>query len=443
MKALTKISIGFLALAAAALWFTSCSSEDVASGTNQGKMSSLTLTINTGKSMGSRATDWTDDPVGADKTTTENKINRITVGIFSDDGNTLRTIVELTPGDGKKNTFKPETTATSTSASTTIVTNSLADGDLIKVAVNAPKNHFVGIKKASDFQAKSEDASVALLTKADDSQETTKEACNNNVPMYGQGTLTPTTPNDNSAFKVSGDKVTVKHMLAKVSLESLGVDFKAGSAYANAEFTPVAAFLINVPDKMNFTTDVWKSDAALLHGWSDYSASDPTNCTFNYAAGNAKGSGTYVQYLTTEGLTSAALSGIASSRTATSTAKAWFYTLPNDKVDNGKDAITNNTKLVIAGKFIENKSVTSPTAEMVYYSLPINATYDASSHKYVKPAAGDGKVFQVCPNQYYKCSVVIRTKGSSSPNTNLTPQEAEIKVEVANFVEVKQDAEFN
>ena len=67
MKALTKISIGFLALVAVALWFTSCSSEDVASGTNQGKMSSLTLTINTGKSMGSRATDWTTDPAGADK----------------------------------------------------------------------------------------------------------------------------------------------------------------------------------------------------------------------------------------------------------------------------------------------------------------------------------------------------------------------------------------
>ena len=119
MKALTKISIGFLALAAAALWFTSCSSEDVASGTNQGKMSSLTLTINTGKSMGSRAT-WTTDPAG-----NENDINRITVGIFSADGNTLRTIVELASGDGTNNTFKPETKG----ASTTIVTNSLTDGD--------------------------------------------------------------------------------------------------------------------------------------------------------------------------------------------------------------------------------------------------------------------------------------------------------------------------
>ena len=427
MKALTKISIGFLALAAAALWFTSCSSEDVASGTNQGKMSSLTLTINTGKSMGSRATDWTTaGPAGND----ENQINRITVGIFSSDGNTLRTIVELGSGDGTKNTFKSETNG----ASTTIVTNSLTDGDLIKVAVNAPKNHFVGIKKASDFQAKSEDASVALLTKADDSQETTKEACNNNVPMYGEGILTPKNTGDNSVFKVSGDKVTVKHMLAKVTLESLGVDFKAGSAYANAEFTPVAAFLINVPDKMDFTKNVWNSGAALLHGWSAYDTSDGTNCTFNYAAGNS-GSGTYAQYLTTENLTSPTpLSG-----TATSTAKAWFYTLPNEKVDDGATN-TSNTKLVIAGKFKEN---TGSAAEMVYYSLPINATYDASTHKYVKPAAGDGSAFQVCPNQNYKCSVIIRTKGSSNPNINLTPQEAEIKVEVTDFVNVTQNAEFN
>ena len=436
MKALTKIGTGFLTLAAVALWFTSCSSEDVTSGTNQGKMSSLTLTINTGKSMGSRATDWTTaGPAGND----ENQINRITVGIFSSNGKTLRTIVELGSGDGTKNTFKSDTNG----ASTTIVTNSLTDGDLIKVAVNAPAGHFVGIKTADDFMNKSEEAKDALLTKADGSQEITKEVCNNNVPMYGEGILTPKNTGDNSVFKVSGGKVTVKHMLAKVTLESLGVDFKAGSAYANAEFTPVAAFLINVPDKMDFTTAVWNSGAALLHGWSAYDTSDATNCTFNYATGNTDGTGTYKQYLTTEHLTSATpLSGIASSSTATSSAKAWFYTLPNANKDDGT-ANTNNTKLVIAGKFIENKSVTSPKAEMVYYSLPINATYNKTNHKYVKPTAGVGEAFQVSPNQNYKCSVIIRTKGSSNPNVNLTPQEAEIKVEVKDFVDVQQDAEFN
>lgn len=428
MKALTKISIGFLALAAAALWFTSCSSEDVTSGTNQGKMSSLTLTINTGKSMGSRATDWTTtDPAG-----NENDINRITVGIFSSDGTTLRTIVELGSGDGTNNTFKSETNG----ASTKIVTNSLADGDLIKVAVNAPQGHFVGIKTANDFMNKSEEAKYALTNSTD----LTKEACNNNVPMYGEGKLTPKTSGDNSVFEVSGGKVTVKHMLAKVSLESLSVDFQAGSAYANAQFTPVAAFLINVPDKMNFTTDVWNSGASLLHGWSAYDTSDPSNCTFSYAAGNTGGTGTYAQYLTTENLTSAtALSGTASSGTATSTAKAWFYTLPNEKVDDGATN-TSNTKLVIAGKFIEN---TGSAAEMVYYSLPINATYDKTTHKYVKPSAGAGEAFQVCPNYFYKCSVTIRTKGSLSPNTNLTPQAAEIKVKVLPFTSVTQSAEFN
>ena len=430
MKALTKISIGFLALAAAALWFTSCSSEDVTSGTNQGKMSSLTLTINTGKSMGSRATDWKTDPSAK-----ENQINRIAIGIFSKDGGTLRTIVELTPGTtGDNNTFKKETDG---SATTTIVTNSLADGDLIKVAVNAPKGHFVGIKTASDFQGKSEDASVALLTKADDSPETTKEACSENVPMYGEGTLTPKKTNDNSEFKVSENdgKVKVKHMLAKVSLESIAVDFKDGSAYANASFTPVAVFLINVPDKMDFTNDVWKSGVSFLHGWSATASAEAAANVFDYTKGNDGGTGTYKQYLTTEGFADA--TALKNSNSYSS--NTFFYTIPNKNVDDG-NAATNNTKLVIAGKFVEKAG---GAADVVYYSLPINATYNSTSHKYELPGSSAGEAFQVCPNYFYKCSVTIRTKGSLSPNTNLTPQAAEIKVEVLPFTSVTQSAEFN
>ena len=428
MKALTKISIGFLALAAAALWFTSCSGEDVASGTNQGKMSSLTLTINTGKSMGSRATDWKTDPSAK-----ENQINRIAIGIFSKNGETLRTIVELTPGTtGDNNTFKNETDG---SATTTIVTNSLADGDLIKVAVNAPKGHFVGIKTAKDFQEKSEDASDALLTKADGTQETTKEACSENVPMYGEGTLTPKNSGDNSVFKVNGDKVTVKHMLAKVSLESIAVDFKAGSAYANAEFTPVAVFLINVPDKMDFTNDVWKSGVSFLHGWSATASAEAAANVFDYTKGNGDGTGAYKQYLTTEGFADA--TALKNSNSYSS--NTFFYTIPNKNVDDG-NATTNNTKLVIAGKFVEK---TGGAADVVYYSLPINATYNSTSHKYELPGSSAGEAFQVCPNYFYKCSVTIRTKGSLSPNTNLTPQAAEIKVEVLPFTSVTQSAEFN
>lgn len=77
MKALTKISLGFLSLAAVALWFTSCSSEDVASGTNQGRKSLLTLSINTGNVNNTRANDW----IGS-APTDESKIQSMTVGIL-------------------------------------------------------------------------------------------------------------------------------------------------------------------------------------------------------------------------------------------------------------------------------------------------------------------------------------------------------------------------
>ena len=90
MKALTKISIGFLALVAVALWFTSCSSEDVASGTNQGNQESiLLLSFKTGN-MGTRSnTDLTPD---------EQKIEDMTIGIYSSDGQKLRTVQKLTKG---------------------------------------------------------------------------------------------------------------------------------------------------------------------------------------------------------------------------------------------------------------------------------------------------------------------------------------------------------
>ena len=100
MKALTKISIGFLALAAVALWFTSCSSEDVAQngGSQSDKESLLTLTINTGKIMGSRTTDWATDPAGADPYQNESKISTITIGIFDGTTKNVKAIIKPTKG---------------------------------------------------------------------------------------------------------------------------------------------------------------------------------------------------------------------------------------------------------------------------------------------------------------------------------------------------------
>ena len=221
MKALTKIGIGFLSLAAVALGFTSCSSEDVASGTNQGKMSSLTLTINTGKSMGSRATDWTTtDPAGPDKTTTENKINRAAIGIFSHSG-AVKTIVELTPSATSTPGTNSLSQTNANKATATIVTSSLvADAgseDEVLVAINAPKGTFTGCQNKAAFMAKTETAAEALAnydktTLPTPPTPTTQVA--NNIPMFGSASLS----DSGSSFTAD---VSVIHMIAKVSLTEL------------------------------------------------------------------------------------------------------------------------------------------------------------------------------------------------------------------------------
>ena len=420
MKALTKISIGFLALAAAALWFTSCSSEDVTSGTNQGKMSSLTLTINTGKSMGSRTTDWTTDPAGSDKKDTENKINRVAIGIFSNTGN-VKTIVELTPGTTGTNSLAQ---ADAKNATAKIVTSSLVNNDEVLVAINAPSGKFTGCQSKSDFMAKTETAAEALANSTD-------AQVADNIPMFGSASLT----GSNSSFTAS---VSVIHMIAKVSLTSLKVDFKAGSAYADAEFTPKAVFLINVPNSFQFdnTTDTngdlkaWLS-AGYEHGWGTFATNYDANTENSSASATFTGS-TFAKYLTTTELTGKTLKGVAGGSDDTYDKQVYFYTMPNGKADN------NATKLVIAGLF----KATGVPEKVVYYPLFLNATVNSTGTGY-DPAVSGSVAKKVYPNKNYNCTVVIRNIGADSPNTNLDPQTATISISVTDFVPANQTTEFN
>lgn len=420
MKALTKISIGFLALAAVALWFTSCSSEDVASGTNQGKMSSLTLTINTGKSMGSRATDWTTDPAGSDKKDTENKINRVAIGIFSNTGN-VKTIVELTPGTTGTNSL---TQADANNATAKIVTSSLVNNDEVLVAINAPSGKFTGCQSKSDFMAKTETAAEALANSTD-------AQVADNIPMFGSSSLA----GSGSSFTAT---VSVIHMIAKVSLTSLKVDFKAGSAYADAQFTPKAVFLINVPNSFQFdnTTDsngdynnAWLS-ADYEHGWGTF-ATNYDATTENTNASTTFAGSTFKKYLTTSELAGKTLKGAAGGSDDTYDKNVFFYTMPN-----GQDG-DKATKLVIAGQF-KATGVDKP----VYYPLFLNATVNSAGTGY-DPAVSGSDAKKVYPNKNYVCTVVIRNIGADSPNTNLDPQTATISISVKDFETANQTTEFN
>ena len=410
MKALTKISIGFLALVAVALWFTSCSSEDVTSETNQGKMSSLTLTINTGKSMGSRATDWTTDPAGADKTNTENKINRVAIGIFSNTGN-VKTIVELTSATTGTNSL----TQTANNATARIVTSSLVASDQVLVAINAPTGTFTGCQNKTAFMGKTETAAEALANSADDAQVA------NNIPMFGSATLSGA----GSSFNAS---VSVIHMIAKVSLTSLKVDFKAGSAYADAQFTPKAVFLINVPNSLQFDNgNAWTS-AGYEHGWGTF-ATDFTYgaTTANSSAASTFTGSTFAKYLTTSELKDKTLKG----EDASYDKSVYFYTMPNGQTDD------KATKLVIAGQF-----KATGVDKVVYYPLFLNAKVNSTGTGY-DPAVPGSDAKKVYPNKNYNCKVVIRNIGADSPNTNLDPQTASITITVSGFDSVDQTTEFN
>lgn len=420
MKALTKISIGFLSLAAVALWFTSCSSEDVAQngGSQSDKESLLTLTINTGKIMGSRTTDWTSAPAGAD----ESKISAITIGIFDGTTKNVKAIIEpakgtddATPGE---NQFTYSTTTQKITAK--VIAKALSVDDDVLVAVNHA-NNFGSVSDEKSFNAVTESLSEALGTGA--------KQDNTNIPMYGTGKLVAGT----STNSFTAGDIAVKRLLAKITLDNLSVDFSG--IYAGAEFTPTCCFLINVPEKLKFADgkDSWDMTAALNSGWAKY---DSSTGSFTYNTENSGIVGTFKEFLTTKDLPGAtpALKGTDVYGGSSSPSKVYFYTMPN-----GNDkASTKNTKLVIAGKFKANSTAKE---QMVYYPVPLNVNI-ATGGTETPGVTGEDK-YKVYPNKNYICGVTIKTIGVANPNLNLDPQDATITIKVDDWTPVNQTTIFD
>lgn len=406
MKSKFQMLAASFLMTASAFWLTSCSSDDVVQGGTSKADLSLTLKINTGN-VGSRATAWTSDPAGSNNAD-ENKINTLTVGIFSSDGNTVKTIVELTAGDSNGNTLSQDGTEAR------IVTTSLKADDKVLVVANAPigKGMFAGVSTVAGFQAVQEDAKDALT---DRSSEATEIATN--LPMYGEGSLT----GSGSQFNAS---VQVQHQVAKITLDDLSVAFDANGAYKDAEFTPTEFFLVNVPEKLAFNNDAWVSSASHLHGCD-------VTTTYTGLANSVLNSpwGNYKEYLATGTLTATALS-----RSNTDfNSKAYFYATPNANDQTGD----KNLKLIIAGNF----KVGGVDKGTVFYPVNLNATYTSDGNSSAANNGGTDK-FKVYPNKNYKCKVVIKTIGTIDPTQNLDPQAASITVSVKNFEEANQTTTF-
>lgn len=402
MKALTKISIGFLALAAVALWFTSCSSEDVASGTNQGNQESiLLLSFNTGK-MGTRAT--TTNP-----TTEEKNIEDMTIGIYSSDGQKLRTVQQLTKANGESDapagSNKFYIDGSGNAVAKIVTTAALTAGDQVLVAANTGSADFSKKGNVDGFKSVEIDATTALTGEAGGTTLTATK-----LPKFGVSSGKLQQSSNKSEFTASDIKL--KNLVSKISLQSITVNFTSPGPYASATFEPKEMYLESVPAKMQFSETAWVGDP----GSSYLSGKDADKGFLKVTLSTPSGEGA-----------SKVLS--ASNPTFTGTAADVLYTIPNIKTDEHK------TVLVIKGQFSDE---TAP----VYFKLPLNvAGYNAEG----KPtgAVADGtQAFQIPSGKNIKCNITIKTIGSTNPDAESGPLTATLTVTVDPWDDLDQNTTF-
>lgn len=399
MKTLTKINIGFLALAAVALWFTSCSSEDVASGTNQGNQESiLLLSFNTGN-MGTRGATTTN------LTADEKKINDMTIGIYSSDGQRLRTVQKLTKADSEgeatpgSNKFYMD--GSGNAVAKIVTTAALTAGDQVLVAANTGSADFSKKGTADGFKSVEIDATTALTGTSAGTALTAAT-----LPKFGTSSGKLQAGSNKSEFSASDIKL--KNLVSKITLQSITVDFAADGPYASATFEPQEMYLVSVPNKMQFSETAWINNPG------------------SYFSGNDKGF-LKVTLSTPSGEGTSKVLSVNNSK-FTGTATDVLYTIPNSNTE------ANKTVLVIKGQF---QGETKP----VYYKLPLNvAGYNAG--KPTGAVAAGTSAFQIPSGKNIKCNITIKTIGSTNPDAESGPLTATLTVTVDPWDDLDQTTTF-
>lgn len=397
MKALTKISIGFLALAAVALWFTSCSSEDVTSGTNQGNQESiLLLSFKTGN-MGTRS--------NTDLTADEKNINDMTIGIYSSDGQRLRTVQKLTKGNESEATpgsNKFYIDDRGNAVAKIVTTAALTAGDQVLVAANTGSADFSKKGTVDGFKSVEIDATTALTGEAGGTILTAAK-----LPKFGTSSGNLQAGANKSEFTASDIKL--KNLVSKITLQSISVGFAADGPYASATFEPTEMFLMSVPKEMNFSEKAWISSPS-----SYFSGTDKGFLKVTLSTPSGDGASKVLS---------------TSNKTFTGTASDVLYTIPNSKTD------ANKTILVIAGSF-------SGESNTVYYKLPLNVKdYDAAGNP-TGPVDTNTSAFQIPSGKNIKCNITINTIGSTDLNAESGPLTATLTVTVDSWDDLKQTTTF-
>ncbi|MDN5554779.1 hypothetical protein [Prevotella sp.] len=382
---------------------SSCSSEELPT-TEKPSTGPQTLTLNL-KPAGTRAAIYTD-PASLTPNP-ESAISIVTIGIFDQtadvNGNyPVKTIQEVT----------------TSSTSPSITTSQLASGDIVLVAVNAKAGTFTGAKNLTEFENKT----LAIDDALAGGNPSATTVSTGNLPMFGTSTITGSSP----TFSASVD---VYHMVSKITLRSLSVNFSATGAYSAATFKPTAVFLSNVPDKLDF----YPVDAANMTSYSTFATVGTLQQGESGKSLNLK---PYLGTASPIGFTpvNPTLSGVNTGSTynwgivsPSVTNILYLYSMPS--------SAATSTRLVIRGDF--DSDGTGANKVPVYY--PVNINYNSS----VGTIPDGGTAKQIYPNKNYIIDVTIQGKGSSDPTVPIDPENATANITVKDFTPANQSNVFN
>jgi len=249
-------------------------------------------------------------------------------------------------------------------------------GDHVLVAANLSETQltaYAALATKTDFQQNKLGISEAL-TGGTGALDPSK------LPMFGTSTVTADTETEFSS------NVTVNHLVAKVTLNSLSVNF-TGTGHASATFKPLEVFLINVPDELtmeydgtNYTptgltlTNLYQGEN---HDWTAHASADKR---------------VYAEYLGTGTVYDETLDG-----TDTYSKRYSLYTMPYNFTESSVTNASDNTRLVIKGEY--RPSGGTDAVEPMYYAVNLNN------------GTGD---YKIKPNTHYKVTATIKGPGADN-----------------------------
>lgn len=321
-----------------------------------------TLVININSTpVGTRST-----TLNTDQSTDEKKVSNLVVNIYTADGTALvKTITKDYTG-----ALLDISTTQSVAEAVKSTGTAIAAGQKALVACNVSAATVTALSGAASITAwKTIESNIdAALIAADTeyANDGTKSMSASLIPMFGSADVATATGVE--SYKVD---VTVKHIVAKVTLNSLTMDVTGGD-----KFKVSRLFLVNVPEKF-----VWDYDNSFF----------ATNTKFYQGHDNGDSGDTklYRDYLSTAEINTEV------NKTTPLASKYCFYTMPN------KADATVDTRLVIAGYWTNDGDAENTTNER-FYSLKLQNT-------------GSPLTLGVKPNHHYVIDVIIKRDGGTDP----------------------------